>query len=49
MFTLAYLDRTNIGLAEQAFRADTGVSDAGFALGAGLFSSATPFSKCRRT
>ncbi len=37
MFTLAYLDRTNIGLAEQAFRADTGVSDAGFALGAGLF------------
>ena len=37
MFTLAYLDRTNIGLAEQAFRADTGVSDAGFAFGAGLF------------
>ena len=37
MFTLAFLDRTNIGLAEQAFRADTGVSDAGFAFGAGLF------------
>ena len=37
MFTLAFLDRTNIGLAEQSFRADTGVSDAGFAFGAGLF------------
>ncbi len=37
MFTLAYLDRTNIGLAEQAFRADTGVSEAGFAFGAGVF------------
>ncbi len=37
MFTLAYLDRTNVGLAEQQFRADTGVSEGAFALGAGIF------------
>jgi MFS family permease len=37
MYTLAFLDRANIGFAKQAFQADTGVSDAAFAFGAGLF------------
>ncbi len=37
MYTLAFLDRANIGFAKQAFQADTGVGDAAFAFGAGLF------------
>ena len=37
MYTLAFLDRSNVGFAKQAFQADTGLSDAAFALGAGLF------------
>ena len=37
MYGMAYLDRVNIGFAKQAYQASTGVSDAAFALGAGLF------------
>lgn len=37
MYVLAFLDRANIGFAKQAFQASTGVSDAAYALGAGLF------------
>lgn len=37
MFILAYLDRSNIGFARQEFQADTGLSDAAYALGAGIF------------
>ncbi len=37
MYTMAFLDRSNVGFAKQAFQADTGVSDAAFAFGAGLF------------
>lgn len=37
MYILAFLDRANIGFAKQAFQLDTGVSDAAFALGAGIF------------
>ncbi|WP_019938761.1 MFS transporter [Bordetella sp. FB-8] len=37
MYILAFLDRVNVGFAKQAFQADTGVSDAAFALGAGIF------------
>ena len=37
MYTLAFLDRSNVGFAKQAFQADTGLSDAAFAFGAGLF------------
>ncbi|MCW6508654.1 MFS transporter [Lichenifustis flavocetrariae] len=37
MYTLAFLDRSNVGFAKQAFQADTGLSDSAFALGAGLF------------
>ena len=37
MYVLAFLDRTNIGFAKQAFQASAGVSDAAYAFGAGLF------------
>lgn len=37
MYTLAFLDRSNVGFAKQAFQADTGLSESAFALGAGLF------------
>ena len=37
MYTMAFLDRSNVGFAKQAFQADTGIGDAAFALGAGLF------------
>jgi sugar phosphate permease len=37
MYLLAYLDRANIGYAKQAYQAATGVSDAAFAFGAGIF------------
>jgi MFS family permease len=37
MYILAFLDRANIGFAKQAFQASAHVSDAAFALGAGLF------------
>jgi MFS family permease len=37
MYVLAFLDRANIGFAKAAFQADTSVSDAAFALGAGIF------------
>ncbi len=37
MYVLAFLDRANIGFAKKAFQVDTGLSDAAFALGAGIF------------
>src|SRR6185295_12429481 len=37
MYLLCYLDRANIGFAKQAFQIATGVSDAAFAFGAGIF------------
>jgi len=37
MYIMAFLDRANIGFAKQAFQADTGISNAAFALGAGVF------------
>ncbi len=37
MYLVAMLDRTNIGFARQALHAQAGVSDAAFALGAGVF------------
>lgn len=37
MFLLAYLDRSNIGFAKQEFQVDTGLSDAAYAFGAGIF------------
>lgn len=37
MYMLAYLDRVNIGFAKPAYQASTGVSDAAFAFGAGVF------------
>jgi len=37
MYVLAFLDRANIGFAKQALQLDTGISDAAFALGAGIF------------
>jgi MFS family permease len=37
MLILAFLDRANIGFAKIAYQADTGISDASFALGAGIF------------
>src|ERR1700689_2856687 len=37
MYVLAFLDRTNIGFAKNAFQADTGGSDAAYAFGASIF------------
>ncbi len=37
MYVLAFLDRTNLGFAHDAFRRDTGLSEAAYALGASLF------------
>jgi len=37
MYVLAFLDRANVGFAKQAFQLDTGVSNAAFAFGAGIF------------
>ena len=37
MYTMAFLDRSNVGFAKQAFQADTGIGDGAFAFGAGLF------------
>lgn len=37
MYILAFLDRANLGFAKVAFQADTGLSDAIFAMGAGIF------------
>jgi MFS family permease len=37
MYVLSFLDRANIGFAKKAFQVDTGLSDAAYALGAGIF------------
>ncbi|SIS85793.1 MFS transporter [Insolitispirillum peregrinum] len=37
MYVLAFLDRANVGFAKKVFQADTGIGDAAFALGAGIF------------
>jgi MFS family permease len=37
MYVLAFLDRANVGFAKKAFQLDTGISDAVFAFGAGIF------------
>lgn len=37
MYVLAFLDRSNIGFAKDAYQADTGLSDAAYAFGAGVF------------
>lgn len=37
MLILAFLDRANIGFAKSEFQADTGLSDAAYAFGAGIF------------
>lgn len=37
MYIMAFLDRANVGFAKQAFQADTGIGDAAFAFGAGIF------------
>lgn len=37
LYILAFLDRSNIGFAKQAYQLDTGLSNDAFALGAGIF------------
>ncbi len=37
MYVLAFLDRANIGFAQKALQHDTGLSNAAFAFGAGVF------------
>ncbi|KAA5831346.1 MFS transporter [Saccharopolyspora hirsuta] len=37
MYVIAFLDRVNIGFAKEEFQAHTGISEAAYALGAGLF------------
>jgi MFS family permease len=40
MYMLAYLDRANLGFAKNAFQATTGISEASYAFGVGIFSVA---------
>ncbi len=40
MYMLAYLDRANLGFAKNAFQASTGMSEAAYAFGVGIFSVA---------
>ena len=49
MYVLSYLDRANIGYAKQAYQTATGITDAGFAFGAGISSSPTPYLKSPAT
>lgn len=37
MYVLSFLDRTNLAFARQAFQAETGISNAAYAMGASLF------------
>lgn len=37
LYVLAFLDRANIGFAQEAYQLDTGLSDEAYALGAGIF------------
>ncbi|NML30351.1 MFS transporter [Paraburkholderia antibiotica] len=37
MYVLAFIDRANVGFAKNVLQADTGLSDAAFAFGAGIF------------
>jgi len=37
MYALAFVDRANVGFAKIAFQADTGIGNAAFAFGAGVF------------
>ncbi|WP_272673627.1 MFS transporter [Providencia sp. PROV031] len=37
MYVMAYLDRANIGFAKDAYQLDTGLSNAAYAFGAGVF------------
>jgi len=37
MYVLSFLDRANVGFAKKAFQLDTGLSDAAYAFGAGIF------------
>lgn len=37
MYIMAFLDRSNLGFAKNAFQLDTGLSDAMYAFGAGIF------------
>jgi predicted MFS family arabinose efflux permease len=37
MYVLSFLDRANLGFAKQAFQAASGISEAAYAFGAGLF------------
>jgi sugar phosphate permease len=37
MYVLAFVDRSNVGFAKSLLQADTGLSDAAFAFGAGVF------------
>jgi len=43
LYILAFLDRSNIGFAKQAYQLDTGLSNEAFALGAGIFFVAYAF------
>src|SRR5262245_11247773 len=37
MYILAFLDRANVGFAKESFQLDTGISEAAYAFGAGVF------------
>lgn len=40
MYVMAYLDRANLGFAKDAFQVSTGISEAAYALGVGVFAIA---------
>ena len=40
MYVMAYLDRANLGFAKNAFQVSTGISEASYAFGVGIFSIA---------
>ena len=43
LYILAFLDRSNVGFAKEAYQIDTGLSNEAFALGAGIFFVAYAF------
>ena len=49
MFIANYIDRVNVGFVDRHLEASIGIGAAAYGLGAGLFSSATRCSRCRRT
>ena len=48
-YFMAFVDRTNVGLAKNALEIDAGINAAAYGLGAGLFFITYAFPRCRAT